>query len=313
MEKFPGKLILPNEVEEQRSQRQRELVRSASCGILIRSAIITFELFGVWLFASSALLLDALASIVDILSSLLLIVCIKLAGRPPDDNHPFGHGRYEPLVGVQLGLLLLVVGIGMLIQQLFQFFGATAEKEIDGHAWIFAVVAVILLEVSYQVVMRTAKKQNSPAMIADAFHYRIDAITSLFAAVALIFAAFVPTWSHWIDHGGAILIAALMIYLGVTAALSNIHQLLDRVPAEKFFNRVKIAAKRAKGVLGTEKIGIQLCGPDAHVDIDVEVDPHLTVEVAHKISQEVRHEIQKEWPAVRDVIVHIEPYYPNDH
>lgn len=313
MKQFPEKLTLPEEVEKERSQRERELVRSASWGVFIRTSIIIFELVGVSLFASSALLLDAMASIVDVLSSLLLIVCIKLAGRPPDANHPFGHGRYEPLVGVQLGLLLLVVGIGMMIHQAFQFFETTITKEIDGHAWIFAVVAVILLEISYQVVMRTAKKQNSPAMVADAFHYRIDAITSLFAAIALIFAAFLPGWSHWIDRGGAVLIACLMVYLGAMSALSNIHQLLDRAPPKKFFERVKSAAKRAKGVLGTEKIGIQLYGPDAHVDIDVEVDPTLSVEVAHKISQKVRLEIQKEWPAVRDVIVHIEPYYPNDH
>jgi cation diffusion facilitator family transporter len=313
MKKFPKKLELPFDVVEERALRQRELVRSASWGVFIRAAIIVFELLGVWLFASSALLLDAMASIVDVFSSLLLIIFLKLASRPPDSNHPFGHGRYEPLIGVQLGLVLLVVGAGMFVQQLYHFFDDSPAKEIDGHAWIFAVIAVILLEVSYQVVMRAAKRQHSPAMVADAYHYRVDAITSLFAAIALIFAAFLPSWSHWIDLGGALLIALLMIYLGATSAMNNIHQLLDRAPDQSFFNRVSAAAKRAEGVLETEKIGIQLYGPDAHVDIDVEVDPNLTVEVAHKISQKVRLEIQKEWPAVRDVIVHIEPFYPNDH
>ncbi len=310
---FPEKLPLPQDVFEQRAQRKKELIGSAFWGVFIRSCIIGFELLGVWLFGSAALLLDALASSVDVVSSLILIICIKLASRPPDDNHPFGHGRYEPLIGLQLGLFLFFVGGGMLIQQFFQTMEVQSELVIDGRAWIFPVVALVLLEVCYQIVMRAAKRQDSPALAADALHYRIDAITSLFAALALICAAFIPKWSHLIDHAGALLIAALMIALGAMAARKNMNQLMDHTPEPIFFERVKNAAKRTEGVLGTEKIGIQLYGPDAHVDIDVEVDPNLSVEVAHEISQRVRLEIQKDWPAVRDVIVHIEPYYPNDH
>ena len=88
---------------------------------------------------------------------------------------------------------------------------------------------------------------------------------------------------------------------------------MDRIPEDRFFNTVRQAAKHVEGVLETEKIRIQRYGPDAHVDIDIEVDPGLTVEVAHAISQKVRVEIQKAWPAVRDVTVHIEPYYSGDH
>lgn len=313
MKHFPQKLDLPRDVLVQRAQRKKELMISASWGIFIRLAIIAFELVGVWLFASSALMMDALASSVDVFSTLLLILFIRLAERPPDDNHPFGHGRYEPLVGLQLGLLLIVVGAGMFVQQCLQFYEAPSEKVIDNHAWIFPVVAVILLEICYRVVSYTAKKQDSPALIADAYHYRIDALTSLFAACALIAAAFIPEWSYLIDRVGAVLISMLMVVLGIFASRQNLDQLVDKVPDPVTFERVKRAAMQAEGVLGTEKIGIQQFGPDAHIDIDVEVDPYLTVEVAHEISQRVRLEIQKEWPAVRDVIVHIEPYYPNDH
>lgn len=310
---YPQKLTPPKNVFHRRRKRQKSLVLSASWGVFIRTSIIVFEFFGVWLYGSSALFMDALASIVDVISSLLLIIFIKLADRPPDDNHPFGHGRYEPLVGLQLGLLLLVLGFGMLFRLLFQFDVVSSEEIVDAHAWVFPVVAVLLLEFCYQFVKREAIKQNSPALIAEAFHYRIDALTSLFAAVALVCAAIFPVWSHILDHLGALLIALLMIILGGYASRENMHQLLDRTPHASFFSRVRRAAMRANGVLGTEKIGIQLYGPDAHVDIDVEVDPELTVVVAHEISQIVRLEIQKEWPAVRDVIVHIEPFYPDDH
>ena len=115
------------------------------------------------------------------------------------------------------------------------------------------------------------------------------------------------------DHIGAMTIASMMVVLGIYAAKNNLDQLMDRIPNRDFFERVRKASLTVIGVLDTEKIRIQLYGPDAHVDIDIEVDPLLPVHLAHEISQNVRVEIQKEWPSVRDVTVHIEPYYPGDH
>jgi len=313
MSHFPAPIVVPEHVQYERKERMRQLVTSCFWGVVLRLAIIAAEFIGVFLFGSAALLMDALTSLVDVFSSILLIICIKLAARPPDANHPFGHGRFEPLIGLQLGLFMALVGGSMIVKGFFDFSAATSEHIIDPRAWIIPFCAIVLLELCYQMVMRVARKQHSPALAADAVHYRIDGITSLCATIALLVAAYFPAMSHRIDHIGAIFISVLMIGIGLNAAWQNTKQLLDTKPDVKFFNKVKKAAKRVEGVMGTEKIRIQLSGPDAHVDIDVEVDPHLSVQVAHTISQKVRVEIQKDWPAVQDVTVHIEPYYPNDH
>lgn len=313
MSHFPSPIVVPKHVFDERKERLRQLIGSCLWGIVLRLGIILAELTGVYFFDSAALLMDALTSLVDVFSSILLVIFMKLAARPPDTNHPFGHGRFEPLVGVQLGLFMALVGGGMIVKQIFEIDTIQSDRIIDARAWIIPFFALILLEACYQMVMRVAKKQHSPALAADAVHYRIDGITSLCATVALLIAAYFPGASHQIDHMGAVLISVLMIGIGLNAAWQNVKQLLDTKPDIEFFTKVKKAAKRVQGVLGTEKIRIQSYGPDAHVDIDIEVDPYLTVEVAHKISQEVRVEIQKEWPAVQDVTVHIEPYYPNDH
>lgn len=278
----------------------------------IRLLIVAGELAGVYFFGSAALFMDALSSLLDVMFSSFLLLFVYLAEKPPDRNHPFGHGRYEPLAGLQLGVLLFLVGGGMLLQQGWAL-SLPHKGQMNGCAWIIPLCAVVMLEISYQIVMRAAKRQHSPALAADAMHYRLDSLTSLLATVALFVAAYLPAWSLIIDHIGAVAIALLMIVMGLYAARNNLHQLLDHIPEPRFFNMVSKAAKQVPGVLDTEKIRIQLYGPDAHVDIDVEVDPHLSVEKAHEISQKVRVEIQKEWPAVRDVTVHIEPFYPNDH
>lgn len=313
MSKFPEPVPLPYDVYAMRAKRHEQLVQSAKWGIKIRLSIILFETVGYLLINSSALFMDIVASLLDIVSTFFLIICIRLAKRPPDRDHPFGHGRYEPMGGLLLGFLLVVMGTTLFVQQLMGAIQEEHVREISSWAWIFPGVAVVLLEICYRYIRKTAKSENSPALAADAYHYRIDGITSLFATVALIAAAYFPHWSLLIDHFGAILIDLFMVVIGFMAAKENFHQLMDKIPDETFFNKVKESAMNVEGVKGTEKIQIQLYGPDAHVDIDVEVDPLLSVDLAHKISQRVRAEIQKAWPAVRDVTVHIEPYYANDH
>lgn len=313
MSQFPDPVPLPENVPHARRKRNSHLIRAARWGVLIRLAIISIELMGVVFLGSSALLMDALASSLDIACSLVLIIFIKLAARPPDEDHPFGHGRYEPLAGLQLGLFMVLIGVGMIGQQLFQLTEYKTESLINPYVWIIPLAATFFLELCYLIIIRVGRQQNSPALIADAVHYRMDALTSLFAAVTLIVAAWLPEWSIIIDHVGAILIAVLMVIVGSFAARSNIHQLMDKAPHDDYFKSVKKAAHAVEGVLETEKIRIQLYGPDAHVDIDIEVSPDLPVDQAHRISQMVRRNIQKSWPAVREVTVHIEPYYPDDH
>lgn len=313
MTNFPDPINLPDSVFSARHERNKQLVSSAKSGVYIRLFIITAEIISAFVFSSYAILMDGIASFVDVFFSLSLIYFIKYADRPPDENHPFGHGRLEPLIGMQIGVLIAGIGFFALYEQFSSFAHVEQVSRVSPYAWIVPFCAVALLEICYRVVMSASKKQNSPALAADAFHYRIDAITSALAAVALIFATTYPETGNMIDRFGAIAISFFMIGIGIYAAKNNLYQLIDTTPDKTYFETVKEAALKVDGVFDTEKIRIQLYGPDAHVNIDIEVEPKMNVEDAHEITQRVRAEIQKAWPAVRDVTVHVEPYYPGDH
>lgn len=300
-------------MHDARKSRRRALKKSIFFGILARALVVILEMGAFFLFGSRALLMDALSTFLDIVSSLVLFIFIKLAGRPPDYNHPFGHGRYEPLAGLQLGILLAVVGLYMGINNAIDLGSNEGDLSLPSFLFAIPLFAIILLEASYRFLMYFAKKESSPALVSEAAHFRVDAFTSILAMFSLILGQFLPGEALLFDKIGAILISVVMVVLGLSAARQNMHQLIDTIPEKKFFTKVKNAALKAKGVKATEKIRIQQYGPDAHVDIDIEVDPKLTVEEAHRISQRVRLEIQKEWPSVQDVIVHIEPYYQGDH
>jgi cation diffusion facilitator family transporter len=310
---FPAAIELPGEVESARGKRTTAMVRVASVGIGVRMVVIALELIGFWWFSYSVLLVDALASVADVAASLLIIFAIKLAERPPDENHPFGHGRYEPLAGLQLGLLIILLGGYLFFQQLVYAAHHPAAGSVHVWAWLVPAFATVLLELAGRMVHRAARRENSSALVAEALHYRIDAVTSLLAAAGLAIAYWLVDWSHLLDHLFAMILAGIVVVLGVQAALENLHQILDRAPNDEFIDLVRSAAQKVDGVLDVEKVRIQTAGPDAHVDTDVEVEPSCTVSQAHVVAQRVRAQVQTEWPAVRDVVVHVEPYYDGDH
>ncbi len=313
MDKFPDPIPPPPSYLISRAKRKRDLVFSIWKGVALRFLIIIAEFVGYLFFASVSLLYDAIASGLDIVFSFILILGIRWAAMPPDDDHPFGHGRLEPLAGLQLSLCMALGGIYLAVKQMVSFFADEPVGSIHPWVWIIPLIAVVALEGAYRMVIRYAVKHNSPALKADAVHFRIDALNSLFATAALLLAAFFPGSGALIDKGGAFFIALLMVVIGFLAARDNFHQVMDRKPDPEYFRLIRKKALDVEGVLGTEKLRIQLSGPDAHVDIDIEVDPSLNIEEGHRISQRVRASVQEAWPSVRDVIVHIEPYYPGDH
>lgn len=313
LETFPERLELSDDVSRIRRRRTARLIKVSWMGISVRLFVITMELIGLWFLGHAVLLVDALASSADVLTSLAILFAIRLAERPPDDDHPFGHGRYEPLAGFQLGLLILIVGVGTFGYQLFAAISHVQSEVIGWVSWMIPLVAAILLEVTCRIVMRMAKQEKSSAMLAEAYHYRVDALTSLVAALGLVIASLIPDYGHLIDHITAMILAVIMIYLGWIAARENLNELTDKIPHQNYFDQVKLSALKVEGVLDVEKVRIQTAGPDAHVNIDIEVDPNESVNQAHLTAQQVRHQIQLDWPTVREVVVHVEPYYEADH
>lgn len=312
-ESFPAPVVPDEGTEAARLVRQKELTFVTTAGISVRLLIIAAELTGVWLSRSSVLFADAVSSLFDVLSSIVLLLAIRFAARPPDQKHPFGYGRVEPLVGFQLGIILCVTG-GWLTAQNFMTLGdRTPIASERGWIWTIPLTAMVLLWLTRNRILRVGNESRSTALRAEANHFQVDALTSLLTTVTLIVAALNPQQGMLVDHIGAILLGLIMVLLGVSAAWENVHQLLDRIPSQEDFERVRASALSVEGVLDVEKLQIQHAGPDAHVNVDIEVDPEISVAASHLIAQHVRARIQSDWPFVRDVIVHVEPWYEGDH
>jgi cation diffusion facilitator family transporter len=310
---FPKPIPQAQSVDAARQQRLRDLTQVTLLGIGIRMCVIWAELIGVAWFHSASLFVDAVASVFDVAASLVLILAMRFAARPPDSMHPFGRGRAEPLAGFQLGLLLLLTGVWLGWQNLLPLGTAAPANPLSPWAWTIPAGATLLLAGARRGILAVGIRTRSSAMQAEAMHFRSDALTSLLTAVTLIIAALVPDWSSTADHLGGFLLALTMVALGQLAMRDNLHQLLDRAPETENFERVRRSALKVPGVMDVEKLRIQHAGPDAHVNIDIEVQPEISVDESHRIAQQVRARIQTEWPFVREVVVHVEPYYAGDH
>lgn len=313
LDSFPEPVEPCDRAAEARRRRERELLRVAGTGIGLRLGVITVELVGVWFLGYAALFVDAVASVFDVVASLAIVLAIRLAARPPDEEHPFGHGRYEPLAGLQLGVLVAAAGLWLAARYLWGAAASAPAGEVVGWVWLIPALAAVTFEVTARLVRRIGQRQHSTALLAEGLHYRVDAATSGVAAVGLFIAGQVPEFGHRIDLLSAGLLAIIMVGLGVQAVTENLHQILDRAPREDHFERVRASAMKVEGVHDVEKVRIQHAGPDAHVDIDIEVDPEMPVAAAHVITQHVRAQIQTDWPFVREVVVHVEPFYLGDH
>lgn len=308
---FPSPVAPDASVRTVRRRRLSQVRRFVIIGVLVRGVVVAIELGGYYLLGSAALLVDAIASLVDVASSLALLAAIQLAVRPPDDDHPFGHGRYEPLAGLQIGLLIGGAGVVLFVQLLV---GESREVFLPRPgAFVIPLVATAALLGTSFTMRAIAGEHRSSALKAEADHYLVDAATSLVAMIALLFGEFLPEHAVAADFAAAALLACMMIGVGFLAAMENLHQLMDRTPDEQYFERVRAAARTVDGVEEVEKIRIQAAGPDAHVDIDIEVDPQMTVEQSHRLAQQVRAAVRTDWPMVLEVVVHVEPFYAGDH
>ncbi len=303
----------PAAVREARRTRTRRLIFAGAVGVGVRLVVIAAEFAAYLACAADVLLVDAVASLADVAASLALLAAVKFAERPPDEDHPFGHGRFEPLAGLQLGVLIVLLGGALGGRALWDAVREHAAAILPLWAAAVPLAAAVLLELTGRAVKRVGRREHSSALVAEAHHYRVDAVTSLIAAGGLAAAAAAPDWGGLIDRGGAAILALLMIGLGAAAVRENLHQLVDGVPDDGRFELVREAAAAVPGVLEVEKVRIQHAGPDAHVDIDVEVNPQETVCEAHRTAQHVRAAVQTAWPSVREVVVHVEPYYEGDH
>jgi cation diffusion facilitator family transporter len=263
---------------------------------------------------SHALIADAVESLTDLIGSAVIVGGLHVASRPPDRNHPYGHGKAEAVAALVVCGLLLGAGVWIAVSSVHEIRTPHAMPE----PWTLLVLVgvVVVKEGMFRWSLRVSRRTGSGAVHADAWHHRADAITSVAAFVGISVALLGQRFGHagvaWqtADDWAALFAAGVIMYNAFTLLRIPLHELMDAAsPAdvERVVAPSRAVAQSVEGVRRVEKVLARKSGTGYFLDMHVQVDPEMPVREAHAVGGRVRARVRAEVDAVRDVLIHVEP------
>ncbi len=286
-----------------------EIRRVTWIGLAINLVLSAFKFAaGVW-GRSQVMVADAVHSLSDSATDIALLVGVHFWSKPPDEGHPYGHRRIETVVTIFIAAALAAVGVGLAFRGLatLQEHHASPPTKI---AFIAAIVSIVTKEILYRWTVTVGKRVKSSAVIANAWHHRSDALSSVPAALAVAAAIFVPSWS-FLDHVGAVVVSLFILHAAWKIGRPALAQMVDTGASEKVRRHIRSIATETDGVEAVHAIRTRYLGSGIQVDLHVLVAPDLTVLRGHEISEDVKKRLLASVPDVLDVVVHLEPNGPD--
>lgn len=254
---------------------------------------------------SYALIADAIESTTDIFSSFLVLFGLKYANRPADKNHPYGHGRAEPLITF-LVVGFLITSATIIAYESIKNIGTSHELP---EIWTLFVLAPLIIwkEISFRLVMKKAKETNSSSLKADAWHHRSDAITSVAAFIGISIALYFGKGYETADDWAALFASCFILYNSYLIFRPALGEIMDEHLYDDLVEDIRKVSLTVDGIVGTEKCFIRKAGMKYHVDLHATVDANITVKHGHEIVHKLKDTLQNDLPQLGHVLIHIEP------
>jgi len=279
--------------------------RVAAAGMAVSGTLAVIKIFAGLAGHSTAVFADGLESAGDVLASGLVLLGLTLAAKPPDADHPYGHGRVEILTGLLIGLFLTAAG------SLISFGSLQRLGRLGSPVAAFVVWPLVLSLVAKSALatfkFRYGRRLQSDALMADAWNDAMDTLSAMAALIAVGLTLWEPQRFADADSYGGFVVGLVVILVGVRVARDTAMQLIDTMPDLRRMNEIRAAASTVPGVGGVEKCFARKTGLRYHVDLHLEVDPDMTVRQSHEIAHQVRTHVMEKLDWVADVLVHVEP------
>ena len=289
----------------ERSARGRQVLVA---GVAVNCLLALLKLGAGWIGNSNALVADGLESTLDVLSSAMIWGALKYAERPPDSDHPYGHGKMESLAGAGGALLLLIAGVLVATGSLKEILAGALNRPPPAAFTLAVLVAVVVIkEGLFRLGRRRGREVESSAVQSDAWHHRSDALTSLAAAIGItVCLVGGPAWVS-ADNWAALFSCAIIAFNGVRMLKASVGELLDEQAPGEVIEGIMAAARAVEGVDNVEKCRVRKSGLSLIADIHVRVQGEVTVTDGHFIAHRVKDALMGGGFNILDVTVHIEP------
>ncbi|MBS7119469.1 MAG: cation transporter [Dysgonomonas sp.] len=285
--------------------KEKTAVRATQISIVGNTALAIIKWLAGYFGNSYALIADAIESTADIFSSIFVLLGIKYANKPADKNHPYGHGRIEPLVTfVVVGFL--IVSATVIAYESVDNIRTPHEAPKAFTLYILGAI-IIWKEISYYLVMRKAKLTKSTALQADAWHHRSDAITSVAAFIGISIALIMGDGYESADDWAALLAAFIILYNSYRILKPALGEIMDKDMYGDMEQDVCKFARTIDGVLNTDKCHVRKTGMTYYIDLHIIVDKNITVKQGHDIAHNLKDKIKEDMPEIADILIHVEP------
>jgi len=287
---------------DSRANEARRITWAGLCINLFLAALkLTCGLIGV----SQALMADAVHSLSDSSTDVAILVGVRYWYAPADDRHPHGHRRIETVITVVLALALMGVAVGLAFKSLVTM--RSQHSAAPGWSALAAALASIgVKEILYRWTIGVGRRIKSQAVIANAWHHRSDALSSVPVALAVIGAKINPNWG-FLDHVGAVVVAVFILGAAWRIGWPALQQLVDAGAPAEDLERIRSIALGVEPVCHVHAVRTRYVGSGLAVDLHVKVDGNITVREGHDIAEAVKQELLAEGPDLIDVVVHLEP------
>ena len=279
--------------------------RIALFGLAVNIMLASVKILAGFFGNAYVLIADGIESAMDVGGSIVIWGGLKVAARPPDRTHPYGHGKAEPIAAVIVAIGVLAAALGLAIQSVREIF--LPHHGPAPYTLVVLIVAVIVKEILYRYVIRFGRSVESTAVQTDAWHHRTDAMTSIAAFIGISVALVGGEAWQSADDWAALFACALIGTNGYRLLRPALFEIMDTAPRGKIVDSVRNAAAAVPGVIDVEKCLIRKMGLDFYVDLHVGVNGSISVHEGHAIAHEVKTAIQQRDPRIADVLVHIEP------
>jgi cation diffusion facilitator family transporter len=281
-------------------------LKISALGAVINILLAAVKVAGGIYWHSHALVADGLHSLSDLATDAVVALGLYYGSLPYDANHPYGHKKIETLAEMLTGMVLVGVALWIVISAVMELAASNQTLRPGALTMVIAAVSVVVKEWLYRITRNLGRKMGSGALVANAWHHRSDALTSVFALVAIGVARLHPSLIV-LDPIASIVVSIVVGKVGVDIARSAIHGIIDTAPDPGVVKRIEDLSRAVPEVHEVHKVRARFLGSQIIADLHIKVDPHISVHEGHRIATEVENVICDDLGNIYDITVHVEP------
>ncbi|MCS2322168.1 cation diffusion facilitator family transporter [Bacteroides fragilis] len=297
-------------MESEKSSREKGIYKVTIVGSIVNFLLLVFKFFAGIAGHSAAMLADAVHSLSDFITDIVVIVFVRIAGKPEDKGHDYGHGKYETLATAIIGLLLLCVGFGIFwngASSIYTFLRGGQLESPGVVALVAALVSIVSKEILYQYTVIQGKKLNSQAVIANAWHHRSDALSSIGTAIGI--GGAILLGDHWrvLDPVAAVVVSFFIMQVSVRLLIPCVDELLEKSLPEDVEKEIEQTVLSFPGVSQPHHLRTRRIGNYYAIELHVRMDGKITLEEAHSTATAIENKLKEMFGKGTHVGIHVEP------